>query len=93
MPPEHTGQYRTHGCPTLANSLALEARRHRIGLIWDGTTRTLCVAGVIVAQDMHDSVKSAFEGLNIDCGKDLAPGTFWSGLIDDVRLYHRVVKP
>jgi len=26
-------------------------------------------------------------------GKDLVPGSFWSGLIDDVRLYQRVIKP
>ena len=49
--------------------------------------------GVVVAQDVHDGVKSAFGRLNIGCGKDLAPGTFGSGLIDDVRLYNRAVKP
>jgi hypothetical protein len=29
----------------------------------------------------------------IGAGSTLAPGTFWSGLIDDVRLYNRAVKP
>ncbi len=24
---------------------------------------------------------------------NLAPGTFWSGLIDDVRIHNRVVRP
>ncbi len=33
------------------------------------------------------------DGLNIGCGADRAPGSFWSGLIDDVRIYNRVVKP
>ncbi len=76
-----------------SNTVITDGLWHRIGLIWDGTTRTLCVDGVVVAQDAHDALKSAWGGLNIGGGKDLAPGTFWSGLIDDVRLYHRVVKP
>jgi len=25
-------------------------------------------------------------------GKNLAPATFWSGLIDDVRIYNRAVR-
>jgi len=29
----------------------------------------------------------------IGCGKNMAAGTFWSGLIDDVRIYNRAVKP
>lgn len=65
---------------------------HRIGFIWDGQIRTLYVDGVIAAQDTQEALKGAFGGLNIGCGKDLAAGTFWSGLIDDVRLYTRVVK-
>jgi len=76
-----------------SNAVITDGNWHRIGLIWDGTTRTLCVDGVVVAQDAHNALKSAFGGLHIGSGKNLAPGTFWSGLIDDVRLYNRVVKP
>ena len=32
-------------------------------------------------------------GLNIGCGSDMAPGTFFTGLIDDVRIYNRAVRP
>jgi hypothetical protein len=32
-------------------------------------------------------------GLYIGVGKDYAPGTFFSGLIDDVRIYNRAVNP
>ncbi|MFC1762599.1 LamG-like jellyroll fold domain-containing protein [Planctomycetota bacterium] len=31
--------------------------------------------------------------LQIGAGNTLDPGTFWSGLIDDVRIYDRVVTP
>ena len=47
----------------------------------------------VVAQDTQEGLKSAIAGLIIGCGKDLAAGSFWSGLIDDVRLYKRVIKP
>jgi hypothetical protein len=31
--------------------------------------------------------------LVIGCGKDMTPGTFFTGLVDDVRIYSRAVKP
>jgi hypothetical protein len=32
-------------------------------------------------------------GLHIGAAENLAPGTFFTGLIDDVRIYNRAVKP
>jgi hypothetical protein len=32
-------------------------------------------------------------GLYIGAGKAMAPGTYFSGLIDDVRIYNRAVSP
>jgi hypothetical protein len=66
---------------------------HRIGLVWDGSYRTLYVDDEPVAEDTENSLKSVYSELAIGAGKDLAPGTFWSGLIDDVRIYNRAVKP
>ncbi len=66
---------------------------HRLGFTWDGSTRRLHVDGVLAAEDAQDTLAGADAGLLIGCGKNLAPGTFWSGLIDDVRIYNRVVKP
>ncbi|OHB66331.1 MAG: hypothetical protein A2Y77_15125 [Planctomycetes bacterium RBG_13_62_9] len=66
---------------------------HRIGFVWDGAHRTLYVDGVPVAEDVQENLKSAYADLAVGVGKDLAPGTFWSGLIDDVRIYNRVIKP
>lgn len=49
--------------------------------------------GSIVAEDMQDSLGGAGNGLYIGTGKEMDPGTFFSGLIDDVRIYNRVVRP
>jgi len=66
---------------------------HRIGLVWDGLYRTLYVDGVAVAEDPQDGLVSPGNGFYIGTGKAMAPGTYFSGLIDDVRIYNRVVKP
>ena len=61
--------------------------------MWDGLYRTLCVDDAVVAEDTQDSLEEFFGGLYIGVGKDYATGTFFSGLIDDVRTYNRAVKP
>lgn len=66
---------------------------HRVGFVWDGTNRILYVDDVEVARDTQSSLTGSTGGLYIGAGKNLTAGTFWSGLIDDVRLYNRAVKP
>jgi hypothetical protein len=53
------------------------------------------VDGIEVAKDtaVQNPLKSATGGINIGAGKNLDAGTFFSGLIDDVRIYNRVVSP
>jgi hypothetical protein len=65
---------------------------HRVGLVWDGSRRKLYVDGVEVAKDKNTqaNLASSDGGLYIGAGITLSPGSFWSGLIDDVRIY---VKP
>jgi hypothetical protein len=53
----------------------------------------LCVDSIAVAQDTQDGLKSSSNGLYIGTGKAMEPGTYWSGLIDDVRIYNRAVRP
>ena len=57
------------------------------------TTRRLFVDGKLVAEDTQDFIKPAYGNVHIGADKNLAAGSFWSGLIDDVRIYDRVVKP
>jgi hypothetical protein len=69
---------------------------HRVGFVWDDPYRTLYVDDVEVAKDQDDQVarlKSSGRGLYIGAGKSLEAGSFWSGLIDDVRVYDRAITP
>ena len=66
---------------------------HRVGVVWDGMTRYLYVDGLEVMHKTGLSFSEMQEGLYIGAGSGLEPGTFWSGMIDDVRIYDRVVVP
>ena len=82
-----------NSAPLSSETVITDGQWHRIGLVWDGTRRTLCVDGVIVAEDLQNGLENSDHGLYIGAGKDYAPGTFFSGLIDDVRIYNRAVSP
>jgi len=79
--------------PLQSQAAIIDGDWHRIGFVWDGLYRTLYVDGVAVAEDTQDSLANAANGLYIGTGKAMAPGTYFSGLIDDVRIYNRVVIP
>jgi hypothetical protein len=73
---------------------------HHVGLVWDGAgTRTLYVDGVEAATQTGVcpwflSSSSIFgEGFRIGAPKRLNFPGYWTGLIDDVRIYNRAVKP
>ena len=85
--PSHTAQ------PLVSEVTVTDGDWHHIGLTWDGTNRILYADGIEVAADTQPSLARSVEGLNIGCGPDMMPGTFFSGLIDDVRIYNRAVKP
>ncbi len=66
---------------------------HRIGFTWNGSTRALYVDDVRVAEDAQTGLAGSFGRHYVGCAKDCAAGTFFSGLVDDIRLYNRAVKP
>ena len=66
---------------------------HRIGFTWDGSHRRLHVDDVLVAEDTDVPLADCTGGINIGCGKNMTPDTFFCGLIDDVRVYNRAVQP
>jgi len=66
---------------------------HRVGFVWDGSNRALYVDDVEVAMDTQTTLVGTFTGLYVGAGSMLVPGSFWSGLIDDVRIYNRAVRP
>jgi hypothetical protein len=61
--------------------------------VWDGVSRSLYVDGTLVATDDQDSSVPCTGGLNIGCGADQSPDAFFAGLIDDLRVYNRAVRP
>jgi hypothetical protein len=79
--------------PLIAETVITDGQWHRIGFVWDGSYRTLCVDGIAVAQDTQDGLRTVSNSLYIATGKAMEPGTYFSGLIDEVRIYNRVVSP
>ena len=86
---------RSSGGPLLSDANITDGNWHRIGFVWDGSYRHLYVDGVEVARD--DAAQSALENsigsLCFGASSTLTPGTFFSGLIDDIRIYNRAVHP
>jgi hypothetical protein len=81
--------------PLLSQTCVTDGNWHRVGFVWDGSYRHLYVDGVEIAKDAAplSGLGSAEGGLYFGAGSTLAPGSFFSGLIDDVRIYNRVVSP
>jgi hypothetical protein len=86
---------RNTGGPLLSEVIINDKNWHCIGLVWDSSCRHLYVDGAEVANDATplSSLGSANGGLYFGTGSTLAPGTFFSGLIDDIRIYNRAVSP
>jgi len=77
----------------MSQTIITDGNWHRIGLVWDGSHRKLYVDGLAVAEDTQNNLEGTANGLYIGTGNAMEPGSFWSGLIDDVRIYNRAVKP
>jgi len=62
---------------------------HHVGFIWDGSYRVLYVDDIEVTTDVAVLSPLNFSngGLYIGTSKSLDAGTFFSGLIDDIRIY------
>jgi hypothetical protein len=79
--------------PLVSEIVVIDNQWHLIGFVWDGSQRILYVDDVEVAKDTQTDLEGSDNGLYIGTGKAMEPGSFWSGLIDDVRIYDRAVTP
>ena len=82
--------------PLESESVITDGHWHHIGLVYDldATRRHLYVDGVEVAQDADFVGWIASDGgLYFGAAKDLDPASFFSGLIDDIRIYDRAIVP
>jgi hypothetical protein len=80
--------------PTLTSEYVItDGDWHHIGVVWDKSHRHLYADGIKVAEDTTNlGYLSASNGnLCIGCGNAFEAGSFFSGLIDDVRIYNHVL--
>jgi N-acetylneuraminic acid mutarotase len=82
--------------PLVSESVITDGQWHQVGLVYDihALHRYLYVDGTEVAKD-SGPVGGVYSdgGLYIGASKTLDAGSFFSGLIDDVRIYNRAVRP
>lgn len=79
--------------PLLSQTVIADGNWHRIGFVRDGSNRILYVDDVEVARDTQTDLASSEGGLYFGATNTLEPDGFFSGLIDDIRLYDRAVTP
>jgi hypothetical protein len=79
--------------PLVSEAVITDNTWHRVASVWDGANRSLYVDGTLVAADEQESLEENSGGLYIGCGADQSPESFFTGLIDDIRIYNRAVKP
>ena len=77
----------------VSSALITDDNWHRIGFVRDGDDRILYMDDTAVASDTQPHLAYSEGGLYIGAGNNLDVGTFWTGLIDDVRIYDRVITP
>ena len=81
--------------PLVCEFVITDGDWHYIAVTWDGSRRCLYADGIKVAEDSSPlaNLVSSDKGLNLGAGRNRSSGSFWSGLIDDVRIYNRAVTP
>lgn len=80
--------------PLAPGTVITDNQWHRVGFTWDGAHRALYVDGVEVARDSStQSITGADGGLHIGADKGPNASSFFRGLIDDAKVYNRVVVP
>ena len=79
--------------PVTSSVVVTDDQWHYVGLVSDGSGISLYMDDMEVARSDISPVLPAIGGLQIGVGKNLESGTFWSGMIDDVKIYDRVVVP
>jgi hypothetical protein len=84
---------RIPGQPLMSEFIMTDGAWHRIGLVWNESERILYGDDVEIARDAEPYLAGATGGLYIGAGKNLEPGGFFSGLVDDVRIYNMTVTP
>ena len=85
--PPPAGRFTTP--PLVSEFVITDGQWHHVGFVWDGSQRHLYADGTEVTKDAGNlaPLKSSDGGLHIGAGKNLEEGSYFYGLIDDVRIY------
>ena len=78
--------------PLVSQAVITDGDWHRVGVSWDGANLLLYVDDVEVARKTQSSIPGSQNGLYIGAGNKLGVDTFFSGLIDDVRIYNQALS-
>ncbi|MFC1793728.1 LamG-like jellyroll fold domain-containing protein, partial [Planctomycetota bacterium] len=84
-----------YAAPLTSQIIVTDNRWHHIGLVWDGLDMYLYVDGEEAAKytNFLSGLSASNGGLYFGAGETLGKSDFWSGLIDDVRIYDRALNP
>jgi hypothetical protein len=80
--------------PLCSQASIIDGQWHHVALTWDGSYRTLYLDWAEVATDLdpQPGLQDASGGLYFGAGRNLSAESFWSGLLDDIRIYKRALK-
>ncbi|HUT46643.1 MAG TPA: kelch repeat-containing protein [Sedimentisphaerales bacterium] len=78
----------------VSETVITDGQWHHVGFVWDGSYRSLYVDGIEAARDTaaQNPLQSATGGLYIGAGSNIEAGTFFAGLIDDIRVYNKALS-
>jgi Tol biopolymer transport system component len=76
-----------------SNVIITDGEWHHVGLSWNGSERKLYVDNIEVARDSQTTLAPGGDALQIGTGSKRTKNSYWSGLIDDVRIYDRALTP
>jgi hypothetical protein len=80
--------------PMVSEFSITDGQWHHIAVVWNGSHRHLYADGVEVAKDADalDGLQGSDGGLYFGVGKTFDTSTFFSGLLDDVRIYNQALS-
>ncbi|MHC4533191.1 MAG: LamG-like jellyroll fold domain-containing protein [Planctomycetota bacterium] len=76
-----------------SKTIITDGQWHNLGFAWDGSIRSIYVDGVEEGWAFSSNGPHGSLGLRIGGSWGLDFKNFWSGFIDDVRLYDRATQP
>ena len=82
-----------NAAPLDSGVVITDGQWHRVGFVWDGITRVLYVDEQEVIREGQPPLASSDKGLVVGGGATSMAGTYFRGMIDDVWIYNRAVRP